>query len=225
MADFKPSKKTIKDFNNGVQYKDYDPTIGQNGDEVQAETINNLIESQLFTQGMATNEPDVSEIAGDGKAGMQITTAPDGSARLKPINLKGTGIKRLALKNHTQVGGSLTKNTYDVEFTNGEKQELDMYAVNGTNGNPPIMYSGIGLSVHGSSPLLSSSHIDLQYGGFSIDASLINEGDVVIFQYNNVIYMAVVSDTSSTIVSLNPARRLSGDDGTQITNITVTKVS
>lgn len=134
MADFKPSKKTIQDFNRGVKYLDYDPTTGQNGDEVQAETINNVIESQLFTQGLATNAPDVSEIEGDGAASVELVAAPDGSARLKVNNLKGTGIRSLTPQEHTKVDGGLTKNTYELEYTNGTTQKLDIYAESGIDG-------------------------------------------------------------------------------------------
>ena len=42
MANFNPSKKVASDFNNGNIYK--------NGDGVQAETINNLVENQLYLQ-------------------------------------------------------------------------------------------------------------------------------------------------------------------------------
>ena len=42
MATFNPSKKVATDFNKGNQYK--------NGDGVQAETINNLVENQLYLQ-------------------------------------------------------------------------------------------------------------------------------------------------------------------------------
>lgn len=49
MASFVPNEKTKNDFNKGIKY--------ENGDGVQAETINNLIESQLFVQGIASNRP------------------------------------------------------------------------------------------------------------------------------------------------------------------------
>lgn len=51
MSEFTPSKKTASDFNGGVEYID-----GQDdatGDAVQAETINNLVESALYTQDVA----------------------------------------------------------------------------------------------------------------------------------------------------------------------------
>lgn len=45
MANFIPSKKEAKDFNNGTQYV--------NGDALQSETINNLVESALYSQQTA----------------------------------------------------------------------------------------------------------------------------------------------------------------------------
>lgn len=53
MASFIPSKKTEQDFNGGVKYID---GIGDiEGDAIQAETLNNVIESQLYTQEQAEN--------------------------------------------------------------------------------------------------------------------------------------------------------------------------
>ena len=45
MANFIPSKKEAKDFNNGVAYIGEDKAHGIAGDAVKAETINNIIES------------------------------------------------------------------------------------------------------------------------------------------------------------------------------------
>lgn len=89
MAEFKPSKKNAVDFNNNTQYRDYDPSTGQNGDAVQASTINNLVESQLWTQALATNAPDTSEANVVGTPSVEIATASDGTPKLKFKNLKG----------------------------------------------------------------------------------------------------------------------------------------
>lgn len=51
MAEFVPSKKEASDFNNGVEYV--------NGDGIQAETINNLVESALYTQNAAESAKDL----------------------------------------------------------------------------------------------------------------------------------------------------------------------
>lgn len=53
MASFTPSKKTASDFNNNTKYVNYDPALGITGDSPQAETINNLIESALYSQEVA----------------------------------------------------------------------------------------------------------------------------------------------------------------------------
>ncbi len=66
MADFTPSKKTLQDFNNGVKYVDYDLTTGTNGDEVQADTINNLVESQMWVQKLGENPVNNTSIAVEG---------------------------------------------------------------------------------------------------------------------------------------------------------------
>lgn len=80
MADFIPNKKETTDFNKGVQY--------QNGDGVQAQTINNLIESQLYTQSLATNTPNSSEANNVGTPSVEIEVV-DGTPRLVFKNLKG----------------------------------------------------------------------------------------------------------------------------------------
>ncbi len=51
MAEFTPSKKTAQDFNNGIEY--VDGQGNETGDAVSAETINNLVESALYTQEQA----------------------------------------------------------------------------------------------------------------------------------------------------------------------------
>lgn len=58
MAEFTPSKKTAQDFNNGIEY--VDGQGNETGDTVQAETINNLIESQLWAQQKAENAENVA---------------------------------------------------------------------------------------------------------------------------------------------------------------------
>lgn len=89
MAEFTPSKKTVQDFNNGVEYIDDNPENGIMGDAVQAESINNIIESQLWTQALATNPVDNSETNNVGIPSIELATMPDGTPRLKAKNLKG----------------------------------------------------------------------------------------------------------------------------------------
>lgn len=82
MAKFTPSAKTASDFNNGNEYVNH-------VDSPSAEDFNNVIESQLYTQGLATNQPDTSEAGNVGTPSVEIITASDGSARMKFKNLKG----------------------------------------------------------------------------------------------------------------------------------------
>lgn len=87
MAEFTPSAKTAQDFNNGMEYVDgYDDNTG---DAIHAETINNVIESQLWTQALATNPIDNSEANNVGTASVELTTMPDGTPNLKVKNMKG----------------------------------------------------------------------------------------------------------------------------------------
>lgn len=57
MAEFTPSKKQASDFNNGVQYV--------NGDVVKPSTVNNLVESALYSQQESDNAKTVAESAMD----------------------------------------------------------------------------------------------------------------------------------------------------------------
>lgn len=130
MADFKPSKKTTQDFNNGVPYKDYDPTTGQNGDVVQAETLNNVIESQLWTQKLAENPVDNSQANMVGDAKLDIVYGEDGTPQLKAKYLKGVGISEIELVD-TRVDGDNTINTLQIHYTNGEDDVVEIKAKNG----------------------------------------------------------------------------------------------
>jgi len=59
MAEFTPSKKTAQDFNDGVKY--INGQGNETGDALQAETINNLVESALYTQGQADSAKQTAQ--------------------------------------------------------------------------------------------------------------------------------------------------------------------
>ena len=131
MAQFTPSQKTAQDFNGGVEYVDGTDDI--EGDAVQAETVNNLIESQLFTQGLAINEPDVRDANKVGTVSVSIIMAPDGTVRLKFSNLKGkqgVGITSI-LPNGTNANGD---NIYQITLDDGRTYPL--VAPKGAQGDP-----------------------------------------------------------------------------------------
>lgn len=89
MAEFEPRKMTANDFNNGNKFRDFDSITGYEGDTPRADDFNNMIENQLFTQGLATNQPDVSEANNVGTASVSIVTKADGTPQIKFTNLKG----------------------------------------------------------------------------------------------------------------------------------------
>lgn len=80
MADFVPSQKYASDFNKAKKY--------ENGDAVQAETVNNLIEGQLFVQGIATNNPRVDEDNTEGQPIVYFENK-DGLPRFVFKNIRG----------------------------------------------------------------------------------------------------------------------------------------
>lgn len=191
MADFEPKRKSATDFNGGVKIvKD---------DLIHEDFFNNIVESQLFTQGLATNAPDVSEIDGDGKAGMEITTAADGSARLKPKNLKGKrgiGIEDILQGGYEDVGDGYTRT--DLAFVMDDNENdptthgISVYAKNGKNVTPITDISDGAPSVSGNTTITP-----------------------IIFKTQDDTFTVYVSATNGS----------NGRDAATITNIAVVKVS
>lgn len=130
MAEFTPSKKTAQDFNNGIEYVDGTGEI--EGDAVHAESINNVIEGLLYTQGLGVNQPDVSTANQVGTASVSIIIASDGSAQLKFSQLKGEqgiGISTITANGTDANGGNKYKITLD------DGRTFDFVAPKGAQGN------------------------------------------------------------------------------------------
>lgn len=128
MAEFTPSKKTAQDFNNGIEYVDYDADDGTMGDAVQAETINNLVESALYTQEQAeTAAAEASEALNKINGAISTNVVPNGSYpnmsvgsatnaenstndgngdNIAETYVKFSDIERLILEHEYPVGGS-----------------------------------------------------------------------------------------------------------------------
>lgn len=153
MANFVPSQKTAQDFNNGVEYIDGVGDI--EGDAVHAESINNVIEGLLYTQGLGINSPDVSEANQVGTVTVSIITYSDGTARLKFSNLKGeqgVGISTIVENGTDSNGGNIYKITLDDGRTynfvapkgkkgdtgNGIADTIITYATSASGITPPI---------------------------------------------------------------------------------------
>ena len=108
MPQFTPSSKQLTDFNNGNRYIN-------RVDSPSADDFNNVIESQLYVQGLAKNTPDTSEANNVGTPSVTLIIAPDGTARLKFSNLKGAGISNI-IPNGTDQSGN---NIYVIQLTDG----------------------------------------------------------------------------------------------------------
>lgn len=108
MPQFTPSQKQLTDFNNGNKFVNH-------VDSPSADDFNNVIESQLYTQGLAKNTPDTSEANNVGTPSVTVTTSSDGSARFKFSNLKGVGISNIT-SNGTDPSGN---NLYTIYLTDG----------------------------------------------------------------------------------------------------------
>lgn len=96
MASFTPTRVTANEFNNGNEYIDENIAQGIAGDGVSAETVNKVIESQLYTQdlaekvvSLATNTPDITYIADEGAPYVGINTLPNGSSQFVFKHLRG----------------------------------------------------------------------------------------------------------------------------------------
>lgn len=83
MAEFTPSKKTAQDFNDGVEY--VDGQGNETGDAVQAETINNLVESALYSQQQAENAANTASSAVD-TSNNALTVANGFDGQIKAAN-------------------------------------------------------------------------------------------------------------------------------------------
>ena len=81
MAEFTAKKLNINDINNGQEWSD--------GQTPNAETFNAPIKSALWTEALATNQPDNSEADNIGVPNVSIIQANDGSPKLKFSNLRG----------------------------------------------------------------------------------------------------------------------------------------
>lgn len=107
MAEFTPSKKTAQDFNNGIEYINED--VGITGDALQAETINNLVESALYTQEQAENAVSKSNEALDKiTAVVETTFDPTGNY---PNMTVGGATNDSAGRN---ISGTFNKNLYNL---------------------------------------------------------------------------------------------------------------
>lgn len=147
MAEFKPSQKTKADFNNNTQYRDYDPSTGQNGDAVQASTINNLVESQLWTQALATNAPDTSAANVVGTPSVEIATASDGTPKLKFKNLKGESVKVASISTSSADSGNNVVTFSDGSILNVKNGSKGSTGATGSKGDKGAKGdTGVGIS-------------------------------------------------------------------------------
>lgn len=134
MANFTPSKKTAEDYNNGVEYID---GIDENtGDAVQAETINNLIKSQLWVQSLATTPPDVTNAGQVGIPTVEVVDQNTPNPHFKFSHIKGNQGDSIRGMNFlgSNISGNKTINNYSVILDNDTDFPLSIETHNGENG-------------------------------------------------------------------------------------------
>lgn len=239
MAQFTPSKKTAQDFNNGVEYVDYDAENGIMGDAVNAESINNVIEGLLYTQGLAANQPDDSEADSYGTVSVEIIDMPDGTAKIKLKNLKGNGISETATTYAISTSGTdIPSEWYNYIPTVGEGQYLwtkiettynnatknisytiakqGKQGIQGESGRPVFLYSGIVQKMSDGAYVLISGK---NYWSPTVSDGL-HSGDIIIYTFEGITYI----DAAQGIGSLNKwqvqqdrlGTRITGNDGTSV---------
>lgn len=120
---FIPSKKTIDDFNAGNKYVNYQSSPN-------ADDFNNIIESQLYTQGLA-NSPDTSGVNNVGVPSVSVRERADGTAQFVFKNLKGE-------KGDSGVGDAKLTNDYGDSDENGYTQAT----INEMVGRPNLLING-----------------------------------------------------------------------------------
>lgn len=124
MAKFEPKRFDISQINGGNKFNI--------GDGVTAEAINAPIESAAFSQSLATNSPNISEIDTEGTPSVSIEYMADGSPRFVFEHLRGkTGNSGL------NYGASLS-NSVGESDTNGYTQ----YITNSLISNPNLFING-----------------------------------------------------------------------------------
>lgn len=85
MATFIAQSHTASEYNNGVRYIDEDLSQGIEGDSVQADTINCLVESSLYAQEQAENAKRIATEAADIANGAK-NTAESLNEQIKTAN-------------------------------------------------------------------------------------------------------------------------------------------
>lgn len=136
MADFTPTKHTANEYNNGVQYVGDNPAQGIVGDDVQAQTINNLVESALYTQNLVEqNATDIQEAKDIADSAVGI--ANDALDKISGIgglyvcnNGSGVTIKKVVADGFQLITGA----RITVKFTNANNTSSPALNVNDTGG-------------------------------------------------------------------------------------------
>lgn len=130
---FKPSQKNEQDFNGGTKYK--------NGDGLHADTVNNVIESLLWSQSIATNQPNIENINGDGTPSVSIEEF-DGTPRFKFQNLKGEkgidGKVNVVQTTGVSETDAMSQKASSTTFANAIKQTASGEFVNLTDVSPNV---------------------------------------------------------------------------------------
>ena len=105
---FRPKTFDINSINGGNRY--------QNGQGIDAESINSAIEASAYAQALATNQPDISNANNVGTPSVSIQLTPNGTPQLKFENIKSAEIVQTFGESEEAVMSqkAVTKELYDM---------------------------------------------------------------------------------------------------------------
>ena len=92
---FKPQTFDINSINGGNKFN--------LSDGILPEAVNAPIEATAFVQSLATNQPNISEIDGNGEPSVSIENTSDGTPRFKFANLKSKELSEQVAKNKMNI--------------------------------------------------------------------------------------------------------------------------
>lgn len=120
MANFYPQKMNFDEINGGNQYTD--------ADGLQSKTINDVVQSTMYSQMLATNQPNIDEIDGEGEPSITIEEV-GGSPRLKFTNFGNRQKVEILSKKVENLESRLNDEDFSVVEANAYEQQVPTNAL------------------------------------------------------------------------------------------------
>ena len=120
MANFQPQKMNFAEINGGNKYTD--------ADGLQSKTINDVVQSTMYSQMLATNQPNIDEIDGEGEPSITIEEV-GGSPRLKFTNFGNRQKVAILSKKVENLESRLNDEDFSVVEANAYEQQVPTNAL------------------------------------------------------------------------------------------------